>query len=124
MILRVAIVRGTMRLRHQDADVPADHLLRLVTEDLLDRVTHLLDDAVCVDRDDGIQHALEQGAQAHLARDQIPLDALGFPELCHVVASPGIRPNLPLFPQAIIRRSRDVPLERVIDLEGVPPSSE
>jgi hypothetical protein len=62
-MLHVAVVRGLVRLGHQQADVAAGDLRSPVAEQALRRETELLDRTLVIDDDDGVDGRVEQRAE-------------------------------------------------------------
>src|SRR5205807_5974838 len=67
IIPQVTIVLVAIRRWHEDLDVFANDLLRLVSENLFRRRVERLDDAALVDGDDSFDRRFEDGAQALFA---------------------------------------------------------
>jgi len=68
---QVAVMGGGVRLRHQQADVAAEHFLLAVAEQGHDGVVDAQDAPGRIDVHHAIQHVLEDGAGARFARFQL-----------------------------------------------------
>jgi hypothetical protein len=64
---QIAVVRRTLRFRHQQADVPAEQFLFCVAEQTAGRLVHGEDGALGVDVHDAVEHGAQDGVRMCLA---------------------------------------------------------